>query len=156
VLVSNNGAAFVQTERTVAEVQEKVDDAAERLILQIRQQIPFELTVDLAWQNGAPGMIDVWVAPDDGEPTLCISLASAWPSVRILCDGYVFDEVAFSHAADFVSAILNGEAKTRIFGMVNKRVELAVHVDGLAYAEIRPLGDGIRRWEREMLVQDLS
>lgn len=139
-----------------AEVRDKVDSAAEDLILLIRQQVPFELAVDVVRPSGAPGTVDIWVALEGSEPALCISLTPTWPSVRILCDGYVFDDVAALHAADLVSAILTGTAKTRAFGIVNKRVTISVEVNELVYTESRPLGDGIRQWEREMLGQERS
>lgn len=97
-----------------------------------------------------PGLADMEIDARDAPPVV-VSVAEAWPTTRIMCAGYVFDDVPGSAVPALVSGLLSGVARVELVGRLNRRVRLTVDVAGETYQAHRGLGHGLDVWEEERL-----
>jgi hypothetical protein len=128
-----------------------LDDVVDGLVSTVKQEAPFSLAVDITKPLGVPETADIWLESSERDPSFCITLTPAWPTVRILCEGYVFDDVIRSHVAEFVYKLLTRRAKVRTFGLMAKSVALTVEVGNATYVASRRFSGGLSGWEGDML-----
>ncbi|MFF7456839.1 hypothetical protein [Kitasatospora sp. NPDC008115] len=110
-----------------------------------------ELFVDVEVREilEAPRIVDLWTDTSAGQ-VVGISVAEHSDTVRVFCDGFVFDEVEIAVVFEFVGAIVDGRAWAKL-SRNGRWLQVYVPTSRGVREEPRRVNAGLEIWEQEAI-----
>jgi hypothetical protein len=94
----------------------------------------------------AASSADVWFEGAN-QASVCVSVTENVSTVRILCNDFELDNVAWPHAADVVTAVLTDAVSFRLSGWRGRTLVLTARAGGEAYTAATRRPNGLSEWE---------